>query len=307
MVNQPISVESEPPVSGDPNLPPLEIEDTTEGTQLTRETAILEGRDPDALESKGQVAGTEEPPVGGVGEEPQPQANEDTLAPTETEEARINRLIDSRTRGMQSNYDKQIAAAQKTARLAEEKNQEADIAARVEVELRRQTTELSESMGPEAARDYVRSEANEKLVSDSFIQTARNTQLEKQAHQSGMETRANQMVQWAGKLKDEYNLGDEDLMAIAETVQLESLNTQEGFEAAGVAMHNLASRMGTSTKPDPTTQVPREQPGNVPGTGRSTSNAPTSDTSLQAAARDKPAWQWTDAEHAAMRRSTFGG
>ena len=307
MVNQPVSVDGNPPVSGDDPLGPLVIEDTTEEAQLTRERALLEGRDPNNLEEPAVITGAEGEPVEGVGV--QPESNnpaEQSPASTETEEQRINRLIDSRTQSLQSGFDKQIAAANKATRLAEEKNQQADLAARVEVELRRQTAELSESMGPEDARNYVRSEANEKLVTDSYTQAARNEQLESQAAQQGMQTKATLMLQWVEELKNEYNLAEEDVMALAQTVQLDQLNTEQGFEQAGVAIHRLATRMGTSKNPSSMEQVPREQPGNAPGTGRSTSNTPTSDSTLTASARDKPAWSWTEAEHAAMRRSSFG-
>ena len=308
MVNQPVSVDGDTPVSGDDALPPLVIEDTTPENQLARESAVLEGRDPDAPEVVEDIAGAEDVPVEGVGEDaPQPQTAEQTPPPPESDDDRLNRLIDSRTQALQSNYDKQIAAAQKTARLAEEKNQEADLAARVEVHLRKQQADLADSMGDAAAREYVRSEGNEKLVTDSYTQAARNEQLERQNHQQGLESKASLMMQWVGKLKEQYSLADEDVMAIAETVSLDSLNTEKGFEQAGMAMHQLASRMGTSKRSQPQQQVPRENPGNSPGTGRSTSNPPSSDVALTASAQNKPAYSWTSEEDAAMKRALHGG
>lgn len=300
MVNEPISVDGDPGTSGNDPLGPLVIEDTTDPAQLEREAAVVSGRDPDNLESPEQVAGVPEFPVEGAGLEPvQPPAAEQTPASQED----VKRLIDERTAAIQSAADKRVAEEQKQRRLAEERNEQINLEARIEATLRQQETSLAESMGEEDARQYVRG-ANADNVKAQLTNEIEVNKLRQQTAEAGTQNRAVWMREWLQEVQRINSLSNEDVQALTSMVSQETLRSDAAFIATGEAISQVAERLKGRTSG---TVVPRETPGTNPGTGRSTNNTPTSDVSLTASARDKPAWSWSKEEHAAMRRSSFGG
>ena len=300
MVQEPISVGGDPGTSGNDSLGPLVIEDTTEPAQLEREQAVLDGRDPDNLESQELVAGVPAVANEGAGLEPvQPPAWGTTPASQED----VKRLIDERTAAIQSAADKRVAEEQKQRRLAEERNNQVDLEARIEATLRQQEASLAESMGPEDARQYVRG-ANADNVKAQFTNEAEISKLRQETARASSQNRAVWMREWLGEVQRINSLSNEDVLALTSMVSADSLRSDEAFVAAGDAISKVAERLKSR---NPGTVVPRETPGASPGTGRSTNNSPSSDDSLTESARNKPAYNWTPAETAAMRRSSYGG
>ena len=157
-------------------------------------------------------------------------------------------------------------------------------------------------MGPEDARAYVRG-ANADNVKAQLTYEAENTQLKQQAAQSGIQNRSYLMREWITDVQQRNSLSLEDAKVLESLVTQDSLQNDEAFISVGDAIAKVAERLKGRT----TSVVPRGTPETNPGTGRSTNSSPTSDASLTASAREKPGWAWTDAERAAMRRSSFGG
>lgn len=308
-----ISADSKDPVSGDGDQPAL-IDDQTPPEVIAQEEAFMRGEDPS--EQAGDDAGAEEKATGEVDaevteplaatQEPTPKPPEPEK-PEETEEARISRLIDERTATLQSSFDRRVAEAEKTARLAQEENAKFSLEAQVEAELRRQTQALTTDMGEEAATRVVRSEQNAKSVKDTFTTRSENERLQTEITESTVSNRSYLMVQWLDTVKAENGLSDADVLALRGMVGRESLTSDEAFRQTGEAIGNMAKRLRTNAPASPKAQVPPENPATAPGDGRSTSASPTTDESLTAAAQNKPGWAWTKEEHAAMQRASYGG
>ena len=301
MVNEPISVDGNPGTSGNDPLGPLVIEDTTEPAQLEREAAVVAGRDPDAPESQELVTEAPEELVGGAGIPPVEAQMGEQQAPATQED--VKRLIDERTAAIQSSADKRVAEEQRQRRLAEERNEQANLEARIEATLRQQEATLTESMGEEDARSYVRG-ANADNVKAQLTNAAENTRLKQETAQAGAQNRAVWMREWLSEVQQRNSLSLEDVTALQSMVTAESLQSDDAFVVVGDAISKVAERLKGRTTG---TVVPRGTPGTNPGTGRSTNNSPTTDAILTASAREKPAWQWDQAEQAAMRRASFGG
>ena len=191
--------------------------------------------------------------------------------------------------------------------MAREESQKHTIDADVEAALRLQESQLSEELGEDAARRYVRDEANTKAVRDTIMQRAEVESLREAATNQGVEYRGMLMTQWFGALQNELNLEQADMDILRQIVTRDTLSSDEAFLAAGDVITPIAERLAKAKPATTAERVPPATPETNPGTGRSTNNSPTSDASLTASAREKPAWAWTPEETAAMRRSSFGG
>jgi hypothetical protein len=302
--NTDIPADSAADISGDSNLPPVVIEDTTSQDQLELEADVVLGGDLDSTDADvgadtGITAGSD----GGIGVEPQVEPVTETVA----EETRINDLITKRMAGIQSAADQRVAAAEKAQRLAAEESQKHSIDAAVEASLQMQERQLSEDMGEDSARRYVRDDANTKAVREQLTQRAEIETLRSSANQQALQNRGILMSQWFDSLQTTHSLEESDMAILRQMVTRETLSSDEAFLAAGDVITPMAARLAKAGPTAAKNRVPSGTPETIPGTGRSTNNTPTSDASLTASARDKPGWQWSDAERAAMRRSSYGG
>lgn len=311
MTQEPISVNNNPPVSGEDGLPPLEIWDDTPEDVVAVEQAVFSGVAPDEVPR----AETDNPPGAapiveeGVEEGviPPLAAEQVPPVPVETEEARISRLIDERTRGLQSAMDKRVADAEASAKRAEDKNQEFNLAAQVEAELQRQQLSLAEEIGEDAAARHVRTEQNISGIKAGVTAQAQNAVLQSQITEQAMGSRANLMSQWLNIVTEENSLTDAAHEALRGMVTRESLNDNEAFHSIGMAIQKMAVQLGTSRGQANRNMVPPETPGATPGSGRSTPTAPSGQDALLRSAEEKQPWQWTQAEHDAMRDVAHGG
>lgn len=302
--NTDIPADNAADISGDSNLPPVVIEDTTSQDQLELEADVVLGGDLDSTDTDvgadtGITAGSD----GGIGVEPQVEPVTETVA----EETRINDLITKRMAGIQSAADQRVAAAEKAQRLAAEESQKHSIDAAVEASLQMQERQLSEDMGEDSARRYVRDDANTKAVREQLTQRAEIETLRNSANQQALQNRGILMSQWFDSLQTTHSLEESDMAILRQMVTRETLSSDEAFLAAGDVITPMAARLAKAEPTAAKNRVPSGTPETIPGTGRSTNNTPTSDASLTASARDKPGWQWSDAERAAMRRSSYGG
>ena len=304
--NTNISADSAVDISGDGNLPPVVIEDTTPQDQLDLEADVVLGAD---LESNTTVddtdAGIDAGDGGEIGVEP--QAEPVTEPAAQNEETRINDLITKRMAGLQSAADQRVAAAEKAARLAAEEAETHSINAEIEQSLQLQEQQLTEELGEDGARRYVRDKGNTDAVREQITQRAEVKMLRQGAAQQSFEQRGMLMTQWFGNLQTTLNLEEADMTILRQMVTRESLSSDEAFLAAGDVITPMAERLAKSSSSTASKRIPPATPETNPGTGRSTNNTPTSDASLTASAREKPGWQWSDAEQAAMRRASFGG
>jgi predicted 2-oxoglutarate/Fe(II)-dependent dioxygenase YbiX len=304
--NTDISADTAADISGGDGLPPVVIEDTTPQDQLDLEADVVLGSDLDTptTDETGD-AGIDAGDDGGIGVEPQAEPVTEPVA--QDEEARINDLITKRMAGIQSAADQRVAAAEKAQRIAAEEAQKHSIDAAVEQALRTQELHLTEEMGEDSARRYVRDEANAKAVREQLTQRVEIENLRQGAVQQGIENRGILMTQWFGNLQATHNLEEADMAILRQMVTRESLSSDEAFLAAGDVITPMAERLAKATPATRSKRVPPATPETNPGTGRSTNNQPTSDASLTASAREKPAYQWTPEENAAMRRAAHGG
>ena len=303
--NTDISADNTTHISGDGGLPPVVIEDTTPQDQLDLEADVVLGSE---LETNTQETFTDTGIDQGAdrGIEVGTQA-ETVTKPNVAEEIRINDLITKRMAGIQSAADQRVAAAQRQARLAAEESQRHSIAADVEASLQLQERQLSEDMGEDGARRYVRDQANTDAVREQITQRAEIKALRENSVQQGIESRGMLMTQWFDSLKTTHNLEDADMNILRQMVTRETLSSDDAFLAAGDVITPMAERLSKASPPPSAKRVPSTTPETNPGTGRSTNNSPSSDDSLTASARNKPAYNWTPAETAAMRRSSYGG
>jgi hypothetical protein len=305
MVNSNTDISADPStdISGDDGMQPLVIEDTTSQDQLDLEADVVLGSEVKPTTEEASVdTGIPSDDGGGI------EVEKATTLDTEpsADESRINDLITKRMAGIQSAADKRVAEAEKSKRLAEEQAQKHTLEAEIEASLQLQERQLAEEIGEDGAKRYVRDKANTDAVREQLAQRAEIQQLRNQTAQQGFEQRGVLMTQWFDAMKSELSLEDSDMAVLHRMVTRETLSSDEAFMAAGDTIGAVAERLG-KPKTSASNQVPSSTPDTNPGTGRSTTNTPTSDSSLTASAREKPAWSWSEAEHAAMRRSSFGG
>ena len=311
MTQEPISVNNNPPVSGEDGLPPLEIWDDTPEEVVAIEEAVFTGGKPDDIpeaeadDAPGAAPIVEEGVAEGV--TTPPVAEQMPPVPEETEDARINRLIDERTRNLQSSMERRVADAEAARKQAEDKNAEFNLTAQVEAELRRQELSLADEIGEDAAARHVRTEQNITGIKASVTAQAQNAVLQTQITEQAIGNRATLMVQWLNTVKAENNLTDSAHEALRGMVTRESLSDDEAFRSTGLAIQNMAEQLGTSRGQANRNMVPPETPGATPGSGRSTPIAPSGQDALLRSAEEKQPWQWTQAEHDAMRDVAHGG
>jgi len=317
MVNVPTLVDGETPAPDNNGLPELVIEDSTPPDALAKEAAWERGENiDDQPVQEGVEVEAEKKPAEGVGvEEPtEPQSATPAespppppKAPEESLDDKISRLVGEQTRGLQSRYDTEMAAASKAARLAQEQNDKFSIDAQVEAQLRRQEQGLAPEMGEDVAKKYVRNTENEESIRTAFTQKVENERLQESLTHQQTNARGQYLTGWVGRLQQEMKLTDSDVTALRSVITPASLVNEESWIQTGEAIGVMAEQLKTARAPSMKTQVPPETPETVPGSGRSSSETPSNDDTLTASAQEKPVWAWTKEEHEAMRRASHGG
>ena len=166
---------------------------------------------------------------------------------------------------------------------------------------------MADQIGEDAAAKHVRTEENINGIKSGVVAQAQNAALQTQVTEQAMGNRANLMIQWLDTVKRENNLTDEAAQALRVMVTKESLINDAQFRSTGEAIQTMAEQLGTSRARSALDRVPPETPGSTPGSGRSTPAAPSGQDALLRSAEEKQPWQWTQAEHDAMRDVAHGG
>ncbi len=184
---------------------------------------------------------------------------------------------------MQAAWAKQIEQARRSEAAASKQLERYDLDAAVEATLRTQERELAAEVGPDAASQTVRSPRNAALVRQTLAtqQQLKRSEAERTHAVQQQELQARYIV--AQSLAREHSVAPEDFEALA------SASTPR-------AMQNLARRLGKASSGTARDRVPAETPQTELENGYSAGPQPETPQRRLQRIREKPSWEWTEAD-----------
>jgi len=264
----------------------LVIEDTTSPEQLAREAEIGSGTPPGrepVAEPDSESPAEATPPA----EPPQAEAPEAQVPPTPP----TRTYTEEEYRRIQSAKDREVAAERRRAEDAQRRLNELNLDAQVEAYLRTEEQRLAQQLGPDEARQFVRTPERTKTVRDHYVSQQRLQEVQQRETQMGLEQELQAKVITARHFIQTYNVAAEDQELLL------AVNTPDEME-------KVAKRLGRKVQQNAARRaaVPAETQQTSLESGMSGTSAPESEDTRVGRLNDTPSWEWSDDDIRFMRR-----
>lgn len=259
------------------------IEDNTNPDQLAREAAVGTPG-PEAVAPPDSESPAETTPEPQQAQAPEAQTPKTPTPPTRS-------YTEEDVRRLQSAKDREVAAERRRAWEAQQQLNSVNLEAQAEAYLRTEEQRLAQQLGPDEARQFVRSPERTKAVRDHYTSQQKMAELQQREQMMGLEQELQAMVITARHFIQTHNIAEEDqeLLLTATTPQ---------------AMEKIAKRLGRKAQQTASRRdaVPPENRNTALESGMSGTSAPESEDRRVERLNETPSWEWSDDDIRFMRR-----